>query len=51
MVLGRLISGVEFRRPLSSTGWSGTVGLNWQRTNCMDEHGRPLVQVRHLRGC
>lgn len=43
VVLARAISGLEFRRPLSSTGWSGTLGASWQRTHCLDEHGRELL--------
>lgn len=42
VVLGRLISGVEFRQPLRRH-WSGTAGLTWQRTKCFGDHGQPLT--------
>lgn len=25
-------------------GWAGTLGVNWQRSKCIDEHGRALAQ-------
>ncbi len=25
------------------TGWNGTLGINWQRAKCIDEHGRSLT--------
>lgn len=43
VVLSRLVAGLEMRRPLASN-WTGTAGLNWQRTKCMDEKGQPLQQ-------
>ena len=36
----RLISGLEFQRPLSVGGWNGTVGFTWQRTSLLDGEGR-----------
>ncbi len=44
LVLGRTIAGAEWRRPLSRN-WSGTFGVTWQRTTCMDEHGQSITQV------
>lgn len=46
VMLGRLISGVEFQRPLSRH-WSGTLGTTWQRTHAMTEAGQPLVTDRY----
>ncbi len=48
LVLGRTIAGAEWRRPLSRN-WSGTFGLTWQQTNCMDEQGQSIRQVRARR--
>ena len=39
------MAGVEYGRPLA-TGWTGTAGLNWQRAQCLDEHGKPLTEAR-----
>ena len=36
----RLISGLEFQRPLSVGGWNGTVGFTWQRTSLKDSEGQ-----------
>ena len=41
VMLGRLIGGVEFQRPLSST-WSSVLSLHCQKTSCSDEHGSSL---------
>ena len=38
------MGGVEYGRPLA-TGWTGTLGVNWQRAKCLDEHGKALTQV------
>ncbi len=27
-----------------AAGWAGTLGVNWQRAKCLDEHGRALQQ-------
>jgi hypothetical protein len=27
---------------LAAAGWAGTLGVNWQRAKCLDEHGRVL---------
>ena len=43
VVLGRLVSGVEWRRPLTAD-WTGTAGLHWQRTSCMGDHGQAVMQ-------
>ena len=24
-------------------GWNGTLGVNWQRAKCIDEHGRSMT--------
>ncbi|KAJ9516180.1 hypothetical protein QJQ45_024608, partial [Haematococcus lacustris] len=42
LVIGRLISGVEWRRPLGSC-WSGTWGGSWQRLGCQAAGGSPLL--------
>ena len=44
LVVARLMGGVEYGRPLA-TGWTGTLGVNWQRAKCLDEHGKALTQV------
>lgn len=44
VVVARMTGGVEWGRPLS-TGWTGTLGINWQRARCLDDKGRPLLQV------
>jgi hypothetical protein len=43
------MGGVEYGRPLA-TGWTGTLGVNWQRARCQDEHGKALTQARRPRG-
>ncbi len=45
VVVARLMGGVEYGRPLA-TGWSGTLGVNWLRTKCLDEHGNTVMQAR-----
>ena len=47
VVVARLMGGVEYGRPLV-TGWTGTLGVNWQRARCLDEHGKALTQARLL---
>lgn len=37
----RTQGGVEYSRPLS-VGWTGTLGLGWQRASAVDEKGRTL---------
>ncbi len=44
VVVARLMGGVEYGRPLA-TGWTGTLGVNWQRAKCLDEHGHCITQV------
>lgn len=44
VVVARLMGGVEYGRPLA-TGWTGTLGVNWQRAKCLDEHGNCITQV------
>jgi outer membrane protein insertion porin family len=44
VVVARLMGGVEYGRPLA-TGWTGTLGINWQRAKCLDEHGNCITQV------
>jgi outer membrane protein insertion porin family len=48
VVVARLMGGVEYGRPLA-TGWTGTLGVNWQRAKCLDEHGSCITQVRICR--
>ncbi|BDA46032.1 Outer envelope protein 80, chloroplastic [Coccomyxa sp. Obi] len=43
VVVARLMGGVEYGRPLA-TGWTGTLGVNWQRAKCLDEHGNCITQ-------
>ena len=47
VVVARLMGGVEYGRPLA-TGWTGTLGVNWQRAKCLNEHGNCITQVRLL---
>ncbi len=49
LVVARLMGGVEYGRPLA-TGWTGTLGVNWQRAKCLDEHGKALMQVARASG-
>ena len=44
VVVARLMGGVEYGRPLA-TGWTGTLGVNWQRAKCLNEHGNCITQV------
>jgi hypothetical protein len=48
VILGRLVSGVEWRQPLASD-WSGSASLLWQRTSCLNEAGQPMA--RDCYGC
>lgn len=48
VILAKTTGGVEYGRPLA-TGWTGTAGLNWQRSKCMDDQGRAITEVRHCR--
>ena len=45
VIVGRLMGGVEYGRPLA-TGWTGTLGVNYQRAKCLDEHGNARTRVR-----
>ena len=47
VMVGRVTGGVEYSRPLS-TGWSGSLGLNWQRSGCMDDKGVPQTKASRL---
>ena len=47
VMVGRVTGGVEYSRPLS-TGWSGSLGLNWQRSGCMDDKGVPQTKASKL---
>ena len=44
VTVGRLTGGVEYARPLA-IGWRGTLGVNWQQAQCLNEHTRPITQV------
>ena len=46
-MVARLVGGVEYGRPLA-TGWTGTLGVNWQRAKCLNEHGSCITQVPHF---
>lgn len=47
VIIARTTGGVEYGRPLA-VGWTGNAGLNWQRSKCIDDHGRVLTEVRHF---
>ena len=47
VVVARLMGGVEYGRPLA-TGWTGTLGVNWQRAKCLNEHGNCITQVQAI---
>lgn len=42
--VGRLMGAVEYGRPLAQH-WNGTLGVNFQRANCLDDHNQPLTKV------
>ena len=42
--VGRLMGAVEYGRPLAQP-WNGTLGVNFQRANCLDDHNQPLTKV------
>ena len=44
VIVARTTGGVEYGRPLA-TGWTGTAGLNWQRSKCLDDHGRVITEA------
>ena len=44
IIIARTTGGVEYGRPLA-VGWTGNAGLNWQRSKCIDDHGRVLTEV------
>ena len=46
-MVGRVTGGVEYSRPLS-TGWSGSLGLTWQRSGCTDDKGVPQTKASRL---
>ena len=50
VMVGRLLGSMEFGRPLSNH-WSGTAGINFQRTRCTDDHGRAMTKVKHIMCC
>ena len=45
--VARLMGAVEYGRPLAQ-GWNGTLGINFQRANCLDDHNQPMTKVRAL---
>lgn len=47
IIVAKTTGGVEYGRPLA-TGWTGTAGLNWQRSKCMDDHGRVVTEASNL---
>lgn len=44
MKVNRLMAAVEYGRPLSQH-WNGTLGVNFQRANCLDDHNQPMTKV------
>ena len=42
--VARLMGAVEYGRPLAQ-GWNGTLGINFQRANCLDDHNQPMTKV------
>ena len=45
IIVARTTGGVEYGRPLA-TGWTGTAGINWQKAQCLDDHGRVITEAR-----
>ncbi|KAK9865202.1 hypothetical protein WJX84_001035 [Apatococcus fuscideae] len=43
VVTSRQIAGVEWGRPLA-IGWSGHLGINYQRAKCINERGKTLLK-------
>ncbi|DBB13937.1 TPA: hypothetical protein ACH3X3_000916 [Trebouxia sp. C0006] len=41
--VARLMGAVEYGRPLAQ-GWNGTLGINFQRANCLDDHNQPMTK-------
>ncbi|KAA6428034.1 MAG: Outer envelope of 80 kDa isoform 2, partial [Trebouxia sp. A1-2] len=41
--VARLMGAVEYGRPLAQ-GWNGTLGINFQRANCLDDHSQPMTK-------
>lgn len=46
IIVAKTTGGVEYGRPLA-TGWTGTAGVNWQRSKCLDNQGRVITEVTH----
>ena len=42
--VNRLMAAIEYGRPLSQH-WNGTLGVNFQRANCLDDHNQPMTKV------
>ena len=45
IITSRQMAGVEWGRPLA-IGWSGHMGINYQRAKCINERGKTLLKVR-----
>ena len=42
--VNRLMAAIEYGRPLAQH-WNGTLGVNFQRANCLDDHNQPMTKV------
>ena len=47
VITSRQMAGVEWGRPLA-IGWSGHMGVNYQRAKCINERGKTLLKVCSL---
>lgn len=45
--VSRLMGAIEYGRPLAQH-WNGTLGVNFQRANCLDDHNQPMTKVSTL---
>ncbi len=48
--VARLMGAVEYGRPLAQH-WNGTLGVNFQRANCLDDHNQPMTKVSFRCSC
>ena len=42
--VSRLMGAIEYGRPLAQH-WNGTLGVNFQRANCLDDHNQPMTKA------
>lgn len=40
--VSRMLGSIEYGRPLG-VGWQGSLGLNWQRAKCLNDHNDPIL--------